>query len=68
MSAFYVVMSDEGDTNHFVVELPLNLIMNRFTKLDDAMKLCKHLNTGYGFQGMTPPFFARKVIRKKINE
>lgn len=59
MTAYYVVVT-EGEKNHLVVEEPLNLVMKTFTDIDAATKLCKHLNTGYGFQGMTPPFFARK--------
>jgi len=52
----YSVLEDNGV--HTVVEKNTNHIICKFDNINKARQMCRRLNLGSGFNGMTPKFFS----------
>lgn len=47
----------KNDSEHEVIEKGTELVITVKAARDEAMRTCRSLNLGSGFDGFTPPFF-----------
>ena len=65
----YPELDSEDNLLWYVYELSTDQIVAEFFFEEDAIELCKFLESGHGFAGHTPTFMIRKVsLGKDINE
>lgn len=59
---YWIVKTDKG---HVIMEVESGLMLKSFNNRSIANNICRHLNNGGGFDGLTPPFFADKKLNIK---
>lgn len=51
---------EQAGKTFYVIEVGTDLKIEKFKDRRESEKFCKQLNSGKGFNGCTPPFFALK--------